>query len=138
MHRQSSSGLLLLPLLLALLHTAGGATASKKVLAGKEGGETYIVMTEQPQPQQPVDDDTETHAMRSIGVVPVSERDFDPDKQPEEDGGSGDDVWASLRDGDAHGGAPPGAPGALGHYPRPVPFRGSRPPAQHRKKKGRR
>ncbi|KAK0720063.1 pectin lyase fold/virulence factor [Lasiosphaeris hirsuta] len=54
---------------------------------------------------------------RSIGTVAPADRDVDPEAEP--------DIWADL---DPFADPPPGAPGALGYYPRPEPSKGSSPP----------
>ena len=54
---------------------------------------------------------------RSIGTISPAERDMNPDNA---------DPWAILDEQDDK--QRPGAPGALGHYPRPMPSPGSRPP----------
>ncbi|KAK3377766.1 polygalacturonase-like protein [Podospora didyma] len=59
--------------------------------------------------------ESEAHAVRSIGLIPPAQRDADPDNN----------IWAHLEDDSV---PKPGAPGALGHYPRPMPSAGSTPP----------
>ncbi|GAB1314965.1 hypothetical protein MFIFM68171_05175 [Madurella fahalii] len=53
-------------------------------------------------------------AMRSIDTVAPAERDIDPDE-----------LWKM----DPYADPKPGMPGAMGHYPRPQPSKGSSPPA---------
>ncbi len=109
----------ILPVLILLgFNTLGIATtiaAEAKIATGAASADSGPCIPD----TRPDDSNNNNPPARSIDTTPVSERDFDPS-----------DIWP---EDDAYANPPPGAPGALGHYPRPVPSRGSRPPVVVRK-----